>query len=149
MPVKLIIASLMLLFAFFELVPKLSKIQFDEKYLSLGGAFSGFFGGLSGNQGALRSAFLVRLNLSKEAFIASGIAIACMVDISRLTLYSRYFFNSETSLNLYLLAAATLSAFAGAFLGNKLLKKITLNSVKYIVATMLLVFSILLGIGII
>ena len=33
---------------------------------------SGFFGGLSGMQGALRSAFLARAGLSKEAFVASG-----------------------------------------------------------------------------
>ena len=149
MPIKLIIAALMLFFALFELVPKFSNIQFDEKYLSLGGTLSGFFGGLSGNQGALRSAFLLRLNLSKETFIASGIAVACMVDLSRLTLYSRHFLNSELQLNLNLIIAATLSAFTGAYFGNKLLKKITLTTVQYTVAVMLIVFSILLGAGII
>ncbi len=150
MPLKLVIALLMLVFALFELIPKLANLQFDEKYLSLGGVLSGFFGGLSGNQGALRSAFLMRLNLSKEAFIGTGVAVACMVDISRLTLYSRQlFFNPEVQLNYALLAAATLCAFAGAYFGNKILKKITLSSVQLIVAIMLIVFSLLLGLGIV
>ncbi len=149
MPLKLVIALLMLVFSLFELIPQLSKLQFDEKYLSLGGTLSGFFGGLSGNQGALRSAFLLRLNLSKEVFIGTGVAVACMVDISRLALYSRQFFNLEINLNLSLLSAATLSAFIGAYFGNKLVKKITLQSLQFIVACMLIVFSILLGIGII
>lgn len=150
MPLKLVIALLMLVFALFELIPKLSNLQFDEKYLSLGGVLSGFFGGLSGNQGALRSAFLMRLNLSKEAFIGTGVAVACMVDISRLTLYSRQlFFNPEVHLNHALLAAATVCAFTGAYFGNKILKKITLSSVQLIVALMLIVFSLLLGLGIV
>ena len=139
----------MFVFALFELIPKLSNMQFDVKYLSLGGTLSGFFGGLSGNQGALRSAFLMRLNLSKEVFIGSGVAVACMVDVSRLALYSRQFFAPEIQLNYYLLLAATLSAFTGAFIGSKLLTKITIILVKYLVGVLLLIFSLLLGIGLI
>ncbi len=147
-PIKLIIAILMMLFALFELIPALSNLQFDSKYLSLGGTLSGFFGGLSGNQGALRSAFLMRMNLSKEAFIASGVAVACMVDLSRLSLYARQFFNPEMQLDFTLLAAASLSAFAGAYWGNKMMKKVTLQAVQYVVAFMLMVFAVLLGMGI-
>lgn len=46
--------------------------MFPPHWLPLGGLLSGFFGGLSGNQGALRSAFLLKAGLSKEAFIATG-----------------------------------------------------------------------------
>ena len=88
MPVKLIIGILLLFFAMFDIVPRFASLQFDKKYLPLGGILSGFFGGLSGNQGALRSAFLIRANLTKEAFIASGVVIACLIDISRLFVYS-------------------------------------------------------------
>ena len=147
-PIKLIIALVLFLFACFELIPRFSTMQFDEKYLSLGGTLSGFFGGLSGNQGALRSAFLMRLNLSKEAFIASGVAVACMVDVTRLSLYSRQIFNPDEAHNYGLLLAATLSAFVGAFIGNKLMKKVTLQAVQYVVASMLIVFSVLLAMGI-
>jgi acyl-CoA reductase-like NAD-dependent aldehyde dehydrogenase len=42
-------------------------------YLPVGGLLSGFFGGLSGHQGALRSVFLLRAGLTKESFIATGV----------------------------------------------------------------------------
>ena len=58
--IKLLVATLMILFALFEILPWLKSLQFSSNYLSLGGFISGFFGGLSGNQGALRSAFLLR-----------------------------------------------------------------------------------------
>jgi uncharacterized membrane protein YfcA len=64
-PIKLTIAVLLAIFSLIELVPRLSDTQFDEKYMPLGGLLSGFFGGLSGNQGALRSAFLIRDGLTK------------------------------------------------------------------------------------
>lgn len=45
---------------------------------------SGFFGGLSGNQGAFRSAFLIKAGLSKDAYIATGVVAAVIVDLTRL-----------------------------------------------------------------
>ena len=149
LPIKLIIAIVLLFFSCLEIIPRLAKMQFDKKYLPLGGLLSGFFGGLSGNQGALRSAFLIRSDLSKEAFIASGIVIACLIDISRLSIYSKQIFFNEHSFNYSLIISATLAAFAGAFIGNKLLKKVTIKAVQVFVAILLFVFSILLGFGII
>ncbi len=70
--IKLLISVLMIVFALFEIVPSLKNIKFKESKLYIGGLVSGFFGGLSGFQGALRSAFLLRYNLSKESFIATG-----------------------------------------------------------------------------
>ena len=62
---KLIIGLMIIVFALFDLLPSLQKLTFDRKYLVLGGALSGFFGGLSGHQGALRSAFLIKSGLEK------------------------------------------------------------------------------------
>lgn len=149
LPIKLIIAIVLLFFSCFEIIPALANMQFDKKYLPLGGLLSGFFGGLSGNQGALRSAFLIRSNLSKEAFIASGVVIACIIDISRLSLYSKQLLSNEQPFNYPLIICATLAAFAGAFIGNKILKKITIKTVQILVAILLFIFAILLGMGII
>ena len=148
MPVKLTIAILLLLFALFEIIPKLSQLEFDTKYLKIGGLLSGFFGGLSGNQGALRTVFLIRANLSKESFIATGVVIACIVDVIRLSVYGEQIFKN-TELNYSLIIISTISAFIGAFIGNKLLKKITIVTVKYVVSVVLIIFSFLLGLGII
>src|SRR3989338_2144145 len=88
-PLKLVIAFLMFVFALWDLIPAFNRMEFDKKYIPLGGLLSGFFGGLSGNQGALRSAFLLRAGLSKEAFIATGVTIAVNTDLARISLYSQ------------------------------------------------------------
>ena len=64
-PVKLTVAMLLIAFSLFELLPRLQGLAFEKKWLPLGGFLSGFFGGLSGHQGALRSAFLIRSGLTK------------------------------------------------------------------------------------
>ena len=46
--VKVVIGVLMIGFAMIELHPRFEKMTFAEKWLPLGGADSGFFGGLSG-----------------------------------------------------------------------------------------------------
>ena len=146
---KIIVAFLLIFFALFELVPKLKNLQFPEKYLPIGGILSGFFGGLSGHQGALRSAFLTKVGLSKEAFIATGVIIACMIDVSRMSVYFTNISKVKDSLNFNLIFVATLAAFIGVYFGNKLVKKITINTIQKIVAVMIIVFAIGLGLGII
>lgn len=146
--IKVIIAFLLIFFSLFDLLPKLKNLEFNKKYLPIGGLLSGFFGGLSGNQGALRSAFLIRVGLTKESFIATGIAIACLIDISRLSVYAENISNHHESLNWNLVILATLSAFIGAYFGNKMLKKMTISFLQKLVAIALIIFSVFLGIGI-
>jgi uncharacterized membrane protein YfcA len=143
--VKLVIGAIIVAFALLDLLPRFSKLSFDRKYLPLGGVLSGFFGGLSGNQGALRSAFLIRAGLDKEAFIGTGTVAAVMVDIARLLVYgaSFYVLGAVTGGDAGgLVVAATLSAFAGAFLGKRLIGKVTLRSVQLIVGAMLVVVGL-------
>jgi uncharacterized membrane protein YfcA len=148
-PVKFIVSILLIVFASMELIPYFSKLQFNKNKLPLGGALSGFFGGLSGNQGALRSAFLIKAGLSKEAFIGTAVVVSTFVDFTRLGIYATRFDTAGLADQWPLVTAATLSAITGAFLGNKLLKKITLTQVKIIVAVMLIGVSIALGAGVI
>ena len=149
MPVKFVIALLMVFFSLFELIPRFTEISFEKKYLFLGGILSGFFGGLSGHQGALRSAFLIKCGLSKESFIATGVVIACLVDISRISVYITHFSLTKAGDNLPLLLTAIISAFLGAFIGNRLIKKITMRTIQFIVAIMLFAIAVVLGTGII
>jgi uncharacterized membrane protein YfcA len=145
----IVMGILLVIFALFEILPSLSKLSFDKRFLPVGGLLSGFFGGLSGHQGALRSAFLMKLGLEKNVFIGTGVAIACLIDFSRLTVY----FNKSTHLtnlsHLGILTTATFSAFAGAYLGNKFLKKMTISTLQYIVAGALMLFGLGLIVGII
>jgi hypothetical protein len=141
--VKLVIGILIIFFAFFELF---NRLAFERKYLPLGGTLSGFFGGLSGNQGALRSAFLIKAGLDKEAFIGTGTVSAVIVDVARLLIYGLSFYTVSFAgaIDIWeLVLAATLAAFLGAFIGTRLIKKVTLRTLQIIVGLML----ILVGIG--
>lgn len=145
--IKVTIGVVMIIFTLFELVPFLKQLSFDKKYLPLGGLVSGFFGGLSGHQGALRSAFLIKLNLEKEIFIGTGVAIACLVDISRLSIYAGDF--TVYGLNYTWILMPTLSAFLGAFIGTRLLKKITMKFLQVMVAAMIILFALALIAGLV
>lgn len=146
-PVKLIIAVLLIIFASIEIIPYFKNLEFGKDKLFLGGALSGFFGGLSGNQGALRSAFLIKAGLSKEEFISTAVVISAFVDFTRLSVYATRINSINIENNLLLIVCSVCAAIIGAFLGNKLLKKVTLKSIQIIVAIMVILFSILLGFG--
>lgn len=152
--IKLAIAVVVASFSLLELSPRFDALAFDRRWLPAGGLLSGFFGGLSGHQGALRSAFLNRAGLTKEAFVATAALSAVLVDLSRLLAYGVGFLGEQFHVlagqgGLGLLAAATLSAFAGSYFGKRLLRKITLPMLQKGVAGFLLLFSVALGVGLI
>ena len=148
-PVKVIIAALIFCFALLEILPFYKNLFFSENKLYVGGVISGFFGGLSGHQGALRSAFLIKCGLTKESFIATGVIIASVVDISRISVYFTKYSKVDINENSTILIAAVLAAFTGALIGKKLLNKITIMFVNITVTIMLIILSIVLGAGII
>lgn len=148
-PVKFIVSILLIIFASIDLIPYFGNLQFDKKHLQLGGFLSGFFGGLSGNQGALRTAFLIKVGLSKEAFVGTAVVVSIFVDFTRLSIYSTRFVESDLINNFTLVLFATLSGILGSYIGNKLLKKITLRFIQISVAIMLIIISVALGAGLI
>ena len=146
--IKLGIGLMIIFFTLFEnYKPKNSTVI--QKNLFIGGLLSGFCGGLSGNQGALRSMFLNTVGMKKEAFIATGIAIACITDISRMSIYFKNLGITNLQFDVKLVAVVTLFAFIGAFVGNKLLQKTTLKLVNKIVTTMLIIIGLLMCLGIV
>jgi uncharacterized membrane protein YfcA len=149
MPVKLVVAVLMVVFALVELASSGPRFSLPPRYLPLGGVLSGFFGGLSGHQGALRSLFLLKAGLTKEGFIATGVVISLMVDIPRIVMYGLTLPGMHLEDSRGLLTAAVLAAFAGAWLGNRLMRKVTLRLVQILVAAMLLAIAAALGSGLI
>jgi len=139
--VKLVIGLLVVGFSIFDLAPGLQGLEFDRKYLPLGGVISGFFGGLTGIQGALRSAFLVKTGIDQKAFVGTNAVAAVIVDIVRLAVYGAVFYTASFSQiggNVWgMVMAATVFAFIGSFAGSRLVKKVTLRTVQYIVGIML------------
>jgi uncharacterized protein len=151
---RLVIAVLLIVFAILELNPGQNKYSLiKNSHLAAGGALAGFFGGLSGHQGALRSMFLLRAGLGKEGFVATGIAASTLIDVSRITVYGSSFLSEYLTVidksSLMLLLTAIIAAFAGSLTGRIVLKKITMDLVRNIVGYLILVLAILLGAGII
>lgn len=146
---KLLIAILLICLAFVELSSKFKNISIPKRLIPLGGFLSGFFGGLTGNQGALRSVFLLKTDMNKITFIATTTVISTLVDFSRLSVYSLNFDRLSFSQDILSLLPLMLSAIFGAFVGNKLLKKITMKTIENLVAIMLIGLAIGLAIGIV
>lgn len=140
-PVKLVIGLLMIGFALFELLPRFRSMQFERRYLPLGGALSGYFGGLSGHQGALRSAFLAKTGLSTERFVGSNAVIGFLVDLTRVSVYVALFTAAGGDVSEFggwpLVITGAVSAFCGVLLGKRFLHKVTMASVQTLVGLLL------------
>lgn len=149
--IAFLVGLLILSFTWIESSKRIARIQFQEKHMALGGVLSGLFGGLSGHQGALRSLFLKNAGLSKEQFVGTSNAISLVIDISRISLYLWFFssLNWASNQNSYLILIGMVGAFIGVSLGNKLLKKITSDTLQRIVSLCLVLFALLLMFGII
>jgi uncharacterized membrane protein YfcA len=144
--------GLILVFALFELVPFLRALRAPTRWLPLGGALSGFFGGLSGHQGALRAAFLGPLELKPAAFAATQAVLATMVDAARLAVYGLGFFAGRmaglsTRSEWALVGFASLCAFGGALVGKRLLHRVTVSWVRRLTGTLLLIVGLGLATG--
>jgi len=153
-PIKLVMAVLMLVFALFELLPKFRALKFDRKYLPLGGVLSGFFGGLSGHQGALRSAFLVKVGISTEAFVGTNALIGFMVDAVRIVTYISLLLavrtaSSTETLHWPLILAGIGAAFLGVLIGKRFMRKVTMQAVQTLTGILLLGIAVVVGAGLI
>lgn len=152
--IGIIVGSMIMFSSIFELVPRFSRLSFDQDYIPLGGAISGFFGGVSGNQGVLRSAFLIKSGLSKEEFIGTAVLCIVIVDITRIlvygwAVYSQKFAEVFSQNIIGVVTAASITAFFGSYIGAKLTHKITFRMLQIIVGSMLLIlgFAIIIGIA--
>lgn len=152
-PIKLVMGALMFVFALFELVPALRGLRFDRKYLILGGVLSGFFGGFSGHQGALRSAFLTKVGISPQAFVGTNAFIGFLVDLARIAVYGSVVFLAGTGGGFdrhqwSMIAIGCLAAFAGILIGKRYLHKLTMSAIQNITGILLMGISMALLTGI-
>jgi hypothetical protein len=144
--INLIFGLVLIVFALIELVKKWS-IAFSKQSLLLGGLISGFFGGLSGHQGALRTAFLVKYKLEKKAFIATGIVIALVIDFVRIPVYFRETNLRELQAEWPIIALSILSAVFGAIIGKLVLKKVEFDLLTIFISLGMIIFGLALALG--
>ncbi len=77
----LIFSGLSGLFGFSE------RMRFGRRAAWIAGGVSGFFGGLVGNQGGIRSAALLGFGIQRDALVATATAVALVVDGARMPVY--------------------------------------------------------------
>ena len=130
------IGCTLLIFALFEFLPTKGTEQSWATRPSgwfLGGLLSGFAGGFSGHQGALRSFFLSRTGWSAQQVVATGTAVALAVDLSRIPLY--LWRGDQLHADWWpVVAFGALGALLGSLLGRRFLPKLTLRPLQIFVA---------------
>ncbi len=132
-------------YALFVFVRPNWHIQPTTTNAVVGGATSGFTGGLFGLSGIIRSAFMVVFFGSKEAYLLADGLIAGVTDFARLTVYTL-----KLPLNHALLIAIALSvpiAFLGTYIGKQLVSRLNEKQFKRIVAIALVLMGLKMIIG--
>ena len=148
----LAVGALLIALAVIELQPWFARLQAPPRWMPLGGVLTGFLGGLTGQQGALRSIFLLRSGLAPPQFIATGAMIAILVDLARIGTYWAAL--SDVSLDPAgreggLVLAGTSAAFLGAWLGAQYVRKVTIGAVRTVVATLMIAIGLAMALGLI
>jgi hypothetical protein len=115
----------------------------------VGGFASGLLGGLTGHQGAIRSAFFLGKNLPKETFIATGAAVACVVDFTRLAVYVQLFRSLGGSVPWPVIGAGIAGAAVGLWIGRIGLRNAPACTFRRIIGIALMVFGLGLASGVI
>jgi uncharacterized protein len=101
------------------------------------GAISGFFGGLAGNQGGLRSAALLTFRLAPAAFVATATATALLVDVARTPVYL-WRAGAELMALWLPITLATIGVLGGTLLGERILLGMTPDRFRRVVSVAIL-----------
>ena len=118
--------------------------------VSAGALASGFFGGLSGNQGAIRSTVLIRAGLTPLGFAATGALAAIAIDLTRLVVYGTAGSISNILADDAIreaIGAATVGAIVGALVGRQLLATMSSARLHLVVGWSLVAGGVLIGTG--
>lgn len=121
-PLLLVVGLALIVLPLLKVSESWSSIRLPEAEDRLGGFGSGFLGGLTGHQGALRAMFLKERLPDKSAYAATAAVLALVVDLTRIPIY---LVNdaSVLSTNTWLMVGFVLSALVGAQLGKRWLER--------------------------
>jgi uncharacterized membrane protein YfcA len=107
----------------------------------VGGALSGFFGGLVGNQGGIRTAAMLGFEVDKRRFVATATAVALLVDAARVPVFLAFQSHELSSLTM-LIAIASAGVIAGTLFGEPLLKRVPEPQFRSVVGTLLVLLGL-------
>jgi uncharacterized membrane protein YfcA len=147
-PLLMVIFGVLLLFsAVAELTGLAQRMRFEGPVAYVAGALSGLLGGLVGNQGGIRSAALLGVDLPKHAFVATASAVGLMVDGARVPVYLWYMGESIAGIAAWV-ALATAGVVTGTVIGHRVLARLPERFFRRTVAIILaLLGAAMLGQG--
>jgi hypothetical protein len=117
------------------------KIKASNAVALTGGTLAGFFAGVFGVGGAVRSTFLSVFNLKKSVFLFTSGVIGILIDTTRISQYLLGGTRLADNLPVILLVCIPTSLM-GALLAKKLVNKIPQNSFRTFIAGMLLIVGL-------
>ncbi len=133
---KRLLGIFLLFYVAFLFKQKSWKIPRSTKTAVAGGSLSGFFAGIFGVGGAIRSAFLAAFDLPKEVFIFTSGMIALFIDITRIAKY----ISGGTALPeqlIYILILLVPISLIGAYLAKRIVNKLPQQYFRLVIAVML------------
>ena len=137
----LVLAALLMAAGVSELLQR--RVPFPERpvWRIGGGALSGFFGGLVGNQGGIRAAALLKFHLRPQQIVATATASALLVDAARIPIYlvSAGSIIAESA-GLWLTIAAGVAL--GTFIGVPILSRLPERVYRRLVGGLLLALGL-------
>jgi len=146
---KIVVGCFLLGIVIYDVIPSFKKKKFTKKYLVLGGAIAGFFGGLTGLQGAIRSAFLMGNSLEPEEYIATSASCSSIIDLARVAVYiPTMLLTSWNNVHTSITVVAATVAIVGTIIGFSFLKFVTIKTIRIIVVSLIVVLAVSTILGI-
>jgi len=124
-----------------QITASAQRWRFHGSVAWIAGALSGFFGGLVGNQGGIRSAAMLGFDLPKERFVATATAIALIVDAARMPVYVAVE-RAQVAAIWSLVAIASVGVVVGTLAGQRVLAIVPEQRFKQIVGAIILLLGI-------
>ena len=137
-----VLGLLLLATAAMNALPALRRWRPGRGAARLLGVASGLFGGIAGNQGGLRAAALLPFALAPRAFLATGTAIALVIDLARTPLYLVRA-GAALAPHAPTIAVATAACLAGTLLGERWLLAIPVERFRRVVALVVALAGVL------
>lgn len=136
-----ILGGFLVLYVVFLFLKPTFKVAKNTAIAISGGALSGFFAGLFGIGGAVRSVFLSAFNLPKAVYIATAGAIALVIDTTRIATYLSFGARLQANL-LWGLFLFIPTSFIGAYIAKQIVNHIPQNKFRQVIV----VFLFLVGV---
>ena len=140
-PLELVFGSLLVLAGVSQVSGYAKRWRLRGSLAWIGGALSGFFGGLVGNQGGIRTAAMLGFEVDKRRFVATTTAVALMIDLARVPVYLMV--ETAELIRMWpVLVIAALGVVIGTLFGERLLARVPEQQFRVVVGVLLLLLGV-------